>query len=72
MAGSIKVNGWITIWKEWESTLGKTEGDTKESIKMTKSMVTDSILGQTRDSIKACGTVENSMDLVSTLFQAKR
>jgi hypothetical protein len=61
MAESIKVNGLTIIWKVWESILGKMEGNTKVSIKMTRSMVSDFIPGLTRGSIKVCGIEASSM-----------
>jgi hypothetical protein len=62
MAESTKANGLTTIWKVWVSILGKTDGNTKGSIKMTKSMVSDFTPGLTRGNIKVCGTVVSNMD----------
>jgi len=45
MEESLKDNGLIITWMEWEFTPGPTEEYMKESIKMIKSMDMESTLG---------------------------
>ena len=61
MVDVTRENGLITTWKEWVSISGTMVGCIRDSIRMTKSMGLESILGLIRDVMKGTGTRENNM-----------
>ena len=64
-----KESGWKTIWKARGSTFGMTAECIKGSIKMTRSMVMESTLGQMGAVTKVTGLEANSMVWAPISFQ---
>jgi hypothetical protein len=71
MAGAIKENGDKTTWKELESTGGKMEEFTQESIWMTRSTAMEFINGKTTDNTQDTGQMESNTDSESILSSRK-
>lgn len=61
MVECMKVNGRITKCMEKESSHGETEGDTKETILMTKRKDSECLNGQTVVNTLANGKMESNM-----------
>lgn len=61
MVESIRVNGWIIIWRGMGCIRGLMEGSMKENIKMIRNMGMEFTLGLIQDSTKDGGTKANNM-----------
>lgn len=68
MDENIKENGSTTTWKALGITFGMMVVPFKDSIKMIRSTVTESIDGLTAENTQETGLEVNNMDLESTLF----
>jgi len=58
----MKVNGLITIWREWEYTFGTMVACIKDSIRMIKNTASAFIHGRTAVVMKGSGIRVSSMD----------
>jgi len=61
MEDAMKVNGLITIWREWESTFGTMAACIKDNIRMIKNTASASIHGRTVVVMKDSGIKGSNM-----------